>query len=138
MRAALGKDSAWVVSTAAAALIASGVGLAFKVFAEQPIEAKAKHAVALQRQAREAYEDSRRMLVDYRAALNKQPTPGGPAVPLHRASVSRKLLQRAAKLHIRAWRLMQAAKYREAIAGFHRAQDVLSTCGQPEQCMPVG
>jgi hypothetical protein len=101
-----------------AALIASGVSFGYWYFGQRPIEEKAERQTAERQAARDAYQDSRRMVVDC-----------GPYRGREGWSARQEAAQRrATRVHNRGWRLMRSGHYVDAVATFAKAQEMLVGC----------
>ena len=113
----LGRPLSFVVGALVAAVIASGVGFGYWYFGQRPGEEETAERQA----ARDAYQDSRRALVECAARA------GGGSDELPPA-VIRDIVRRATKVHNRAWTLMQDEHYEEAVAIFVSAETILRGC----------
>ena len=123
----LRRNVIWVVSGVLAAVIASGVSFGYWYFGQRPIEEKKEEKAlkreekAAKRQAtRDAYQDSRRALVECAARADH---PG--ELPVN---VVRRIVRQATPVHNRGWRLMQDERYDQARAMFVKAEETLRGC----------
>jgi hypothetical protein len=105
-----------------AALIASGVSFGYWYFGQRPIEEKAARQTAERQAARDAYEDSRRMVV---ACEQSRGHEGWSAEGEAR---QRRATRRATRVHNRGWQLMRSGHYADAVATFAKAQEMLFGC----------
>jgi hypothetical protein len=128
-RSWLRRHSLSVGSAFVAALIAGGVSFGYWYFGQRPVQEKSEQRVAERQAARDAYEDSRRMVTDYGSIVH------GPEIRRLPGAKARgeAALKKATRAHNHGWRLMRDGHYREAEATFGKAQEVLLRC----ECVPA-